>query len=83
MCRAEIPEASFERQLDAHSQARLALFKAQQALKPGETMCKCADCEFFEIRDDAPTIWFCQGCDEGECLVCHKRLDPGATADHR
>eukprot|EP00929_Paragymnodinium_shiwhaense_P060256 TRINITY_DN30114_c0_g1_i2.p1 TRINITY_DN30114_c0_g1~~TRINITY_DN30114_c0_g1_i2.p1 ORF type:complete len:526 (+),score=113.10 TRINITY_DN30114_c0_g1_i2:130-1707(+) len=73
MCRAELPAASFERQLNPQQQKLFAEFVAQHSLAVSERMMKC-HCGYMEVRTDDPVLWWCQVCKRGECQVCNKEL---------
>ena len=80
VCRVSIPTDHFERHLDPLQQARVRAHVAEQSLKPGETIIKCGECGYYEIRTDDPVVWHCAGCQHATCLVCNKMVPPPAPA---
>lgn len=78
MCRADMPLDHFERQLTKQQQVDVKTFVAKQALKPGQELVKCNECQYFEVTSGSPIVWWCAACGKGTCFVCKKDLPRNA-----
>lgn len=78
MCRAVMPLDHFERQLTKQQQVDVKTFVAKRALKPGQELVKCDECQHFEVTSLNPVVWWCDECGHGTCRVCNKELPRNA-----
>jgi hypothetical protein len=67
MCKAVIPQETFEMQLNADQARIYEVFMAERSLGEGEIVLQCNDCGYYEIRTDDPTVYFCPSCKMIEC----------------
>ena len=67
MCKAVIPQETFEMQLNADQARIYEVFMAERSLGEGEIVLQCNDCGYYEIRTDDPSVYFCPSCHLIEC----------------
>jgi hypothetical protein len=77
MCRAEFAMEHFERQLTTKEQLMIHTHRARLALKPGEKLINCTECDYFEVVQGNPVVWWCTVCEYGTCFVYNDTLPRG------
>mmetsp|Transcript_20490 Transcript_20490/g.47318 ORF Transcript_20490/g.47318 Transcript_20490/m.47318 type:complete len:96 (-) Transcript_20490:481-768(-) len=79
MCKAVIPQESFERQLNTEQQRAFAMLLAERSQAEGEEMVHCNQCDYYQIRTDRPTLFLLRRMPRG---ALH-RVPQGAGANRR